>query len=238
MSLPPGVFQAGLRAPHMPPGLARKADNLGIVDLSPQDARSFSSQLIVEQFSLSITMSTQTIAPTPQIDQVSPLDFSAEATAERIVSFSISLFSVYNVQNPGESAESALAGFEQIVRGAIEEGFGEAQEILEELGRLDEQTAEFVDETYSILQMLLDEFFAQAAEGEAEETQPGGAPLDSYLQTLELEYHYLSYESFTSAQGIDAGTFSAEVTRLQYESLSISMSYSEALPEPSFQYIA
>jgi hypothetical protein len=250
-SLPPGFFQAGLRAPHMPPGLARKAENLGIADLLPQDARtlrearnlrearSFSSQLIVEQFSLSITMRTQTTAPAPEIDQVSPTDFSAEATAERVFSFSISLFGVYQAQNPDESLESAFAGFEQVVRDAIEEGFGEARNILEELGRLDEQTTEFLDDTRSILQTLLEQFFAQVPDAaEPGNPQPGGASLDSSLQTLELEYRYLSYESLTTSQSTDAGLFSAEYTRLQYESLSFSASFGEPLADPTLQYLA
>ena len=238
MSLPPGFFQAGLRAPHMPPGLARKAENLAVADLSPQDARSFSSQLVVERFSLSITMRTQTSVPTPEIDQISPLDFSAEATAERIFSFSISLFGIYQAQNPDESAESALANFEQLVHDAIDEGFGEARNMLEDLGRLDEQTTEFLDEIHSIVLLLMDEFFAQAAAGESGETQPSGTSLDSYWQTIEIEYQYLSYESLSTSESTDSGSFSAEYTRFQYESLSLSMSYGESLPESTLQYIA
>ena len=227
----------------MPPGLAGKAENLALADLSPQDARSFSSQLIVERFSLSITMQTQSSVPPPEIDPASAMDFSAEATAERIFSFSISLFGVYQSQNPDESAESALANFEQLVQDAIDEGFGEARNILEELGSLDEQTAEFLDETHSILQLLLDKFFTQAPEGESGETQPSGTSLDSYWQTIEIEYQYLSYESLstsesTGGEGADAGSFSAEYTRFQYESLSLSMSYGESLPESTLQYIA
>jgi len=241
-SLPPGFFQAGLRAPQMPPGLERKAESAGITNIQPQDARSFSSQLIVEQYSLSITARIQTAAPS-ETEQGSPPDSSAEATAQRILDFSTSLFGVYQAQNPDESAESALADFEQLVRDAIDEGFSQARGILEDLDKLDEQTAEFVDETYSILQLMLDKFFADAPEGgEAAEAVPGEGALDSSWQTFELEYQYLSYESFSASQsaggeGNDGSFVSTEYMRLQYESLSISMNYGNAAPESTLQYV-
>lgn len=245
--MPPGFFQAGARASHMPAGLERMvadAASEGASIMSLGDARSYSSQLIVEQFTIQITARMQTFtssdvsasAPVVSAPVVSALDFSAEATAERIFSFSISLFAVYDAQNPEQSTAEALANFEQLVRDAIDEGFGEARSMLEDLGRLDEQIAEFIDRTYAILDRLLDEFFGNAAEGEAGELQPAGAPSDSYWAAIEVEYQYLSYESLSISQS--DGSFSAEYARLQFESLSISMSYGEIASESNLQYLA
>jgi len=235
---PPGLLQAGLRAPETASGLARAVENTSSPGISLADARSFSSQLIVEQYSIRITARIQ--APAPDFGSVTSLDFSVEATAQRIFDFSISLFAVYQEQNADESFESALAGFEQLVRDAIDEGFGEARDILDELGRLDEQVAEFVDETHSVLQVLLDEFFKEATEDDFAGILPADTSLDSYWATIEFEYQYLHIESLsvsgTSAE--DSASFSAEFSRLHYESLSIALSYGESAPESTIEMIA
>ena len=62
----------------------------------------------------------------PEPGASTPLDFSPEATAVRIYEFSVSMFAVYQAQNPDESSETALANYEQLAREAIEEGFKEA----------------------------------------------------------------------------------------------------------------
>ncbi len=225
----PGLFQAALRSPNLPPGLSRKQTNpTGLNISSAGNAHSFAEQLIVERISVRITMTSITQV-TPAQEVPSQLDLSPEATAQRIFSFSISLSAVYQSQNPDESAESALAGFEQLVRDAIDEGFGEARSVLDEFGRLDEQTAEFVDKTYSILDRLLDEFFENAVDGEIGENQPADAAAESSLSTLEFEYRYLHFEaaSITQSSADGAETFSAEFIQIHAESLSIAFSQSE-----------
>ena len=262
--LPPGLFQGGLSASHMPAGLERAATNAiskGLSDISTDDARSYTSQLIVEQYSIQITMSMRSSSsstlslsdfssagldlsgaadamPSMAPGSVSPLDFSAEATAERVFSFSISLFAVYQAQNPDDAIEAALADFEQLVRDAVDQGFGEARGILEGLGRLDEQIADFVEQTYAILDRLLDEFFAGATGGELAENQQAGAPSGSYWESIEIEYRHLSYEALSVTHDAGADSFSVDYARLQFESLSVSMSYGQAAQEPTLQYIA
>ena len=261
--LPPGFFQGGLRASHMPAGLERAASNAiskGLSEMSTNDARSYTSQLITEQYSIQISMSMQSSSsstlsssdfsaamPTMGADSVSPTDFSSEATAERIFTFSISLFAVYQSQNPDDSMEAALADFEQLVRDAIDEGFGEARSIMEGLDGLDEQIDEFIEQTYAILDRLLEEFFVGAASGELAETEEAGALSDSYWESIEFEYQYLSYEalSITQSAGADAtgeaggaGSYSVEYARLQFESLSVSMSSGQAEQGSILQYIA
>ncbi len=266
--LPPGFFQGGLSASHMPAGLERAATNAiskGLSEMSTDDARSYTSQLITEQYSIQITMSMQSSSsstlsysdfsssgldlsgasaamPSLQTASISPTDFSAEATAERIFTFSISLFAVYQTQNPDDSTGAALADFEQLVRGAIDEGFGEARSIMEGLDGLTEQIDDFIDQTYAILDRLLEEFFVGAAAGELAEPEEAGALSDSYWESIEFEYQYLSYESLSITQSTGeaggAGSYSAEYARFQFESLSVSMSYGQAEQGSTLQYIA
>ena len=157
-----GPSSAGLQILDSTFGSESAQADLDALILSPEYARSFSSQLLVEQISIRITARIETVSIAAE--ESMPQDFSAEATAVRIFEFSTSFFGVYQSQNPDESLESAMAGFEQLIRDAIDEGFGEARDVLDQLGRLDEQITGFVDEIFSVLDTLLDDFFANAEE--------------------------------------------------------------------------
>jgi len=88
----------------------------------------------------------------------SGIDFSPEATAERIVSFSTQFFTAYQEQNPDMDEEESLASFVEVIRGGIEQGFGEAKDILGSLKVLDGDIAVNVDKTYELVQKGLQDF--------------------------------------------------------------------------------
>jgi len=82
----------------------------------------------------------------------SGLDVSPEATAERILSFSIGLFPLYQQQHPQLSEQEQADKFVSIISGGIDTGFSEAREILDGLGVLEGEIAENIDKTYDIIQ--------------------------------------------------------------------------------------
>ena len=88
----------------------------------------------------------------------SGIDYSPEATAERIVAFSTQFFGAYQEQNPDMDEEESLASFVEIIRGGIEQGFGEAKDILGSLKVLNGDIADNVDETYELVQKGLQSF--------------------------------------------------------------------------------
>ncbi|TMM43155.1 DUF5610 domain-containing protein [Colwellia ponticola] len=97
----------------------------------------------------------------------SGVDFSPEATAERIVSFSTQFFSAYQEQHPEMDEQSSLTAFVDIIKGGIEQGFGEAKDILGGLKVLEGEIASTIDNTYALVQEGLQTFvdsFAKAAE--------------------------------------------------------------------------
>lgn len=97
----------------------------------------------------------------------SGIDFSPEATAERIVSFSTQFFSAYQEQHPEMDEESALTAFVDIIKGGIEQGFGEAKDILGGLKVLEGEITSTIDKTYALVQEGLQTFvdsFAKAEE--------------------------------------------------------------------------
>jgi uncharacterized protein DUF5610 len=82
----------------------------------------------------------------------SGIDVSPEATADRIVSFSTGLFSLYQQQHPKLSEQEQLDRFLDVIGGGIDQGFGEAREILDGLGVLEGDIADNIDKTYDLVQ--------------------------------------------------------------------------------------
>ncbi len=98
----------------------------------------------------------------------SGLDVSPEATAERIVSLSTGFFEPYLEQHPEMDESEAREAFAEIIRGGIEQGFGEARDILSGLDVLEGDIATNIDRTYELvmegLAAFIDGTTGQAAE--------------------------------------------------------------------------
>lgn len=101
----------------------------------------------------------------------SGIDFSPEATAERIVSFSTQFLSSYREQHPEMNEEESLSSFVNIISGGIDQGFGEARDILSALSVLEGEIGDNIDKTYTLVQEGLQSFvdsFSTSKEDEAE----------------------------------------------------------------------
>jgi len=98
------------------------------------------------------------------------LDVSPEATAERILSFSTGLFSLYQQQHPEISEQEQAEKFVEIIGGGIETGFTEARDILDGLGVLEGEIAENIDKTFSLVQEGLLVFLEKFTPDETAET--------------------------------------------------------------------
>lgn len=88
----------------------------------------------------------------------SGIDFSPEATAERIVSFSTQFLGAFREQNPDMSEEESLTAFVDIISSGIDQGFDEAKEILGGLKVLEGEVSETIDKTYELVQSGLQAF--------------------------------------------------------------------------------
>ena len=100
----------------------------------------------------------------------SGVDFSPEATAERIVSFSTQLYSTYQEQHPEMDGEEALTKFIDIISQGINQGFTEARDVLHGLNVLEGEIAENIDRTYELVQDGLHSF--AFVSGDLEKEQP------------------------------------------------------------------
>lgn len=68
------------------------------------------------------------------IETLKPEEVTPQATADRIVTGSVALFSVFKAQNSNLDDEQLLTRFMDTIRGGIKSGYEDASGILEELG--------------------------------------------------------------------------------------------------------
>lgn len=98
----------------------------------------------------------------------SGIDFSPEATAERIVAFSTQFLASYREQHPEMGEEESLTAFVDIISGGINQGFAEAKDILGALKVLGGDIATNIDKTYQLVQQGLQSFVDSFSEAEQE----------------------------------------------------------------------
>ncbi len=91
------------------------------------------------------------------------VDYSPEATADRIVGFATQFFSMYQGQNSNLSFDEQLDGFMNIIGDAIDSGIDEARGILDGLQVLNGDIKDNVDKTQALvhegLQAFRDSFY-------------------------------------------------------------------------------
>jgi hypothetical protein len=88
----------------------------------------------------------------------SGVDYSPEATADRIVSFATNFFSVHQQQNKSMGFDEQVSSFMVKIGDAIDQGFKEASDILSGLKVLEGDIAAGVDQTYELIQQKLAQF--------------------------------------------------------------------------------
>ncbi|MCG6201735.1 DUF5610 domain-containing protein [Psychromonas antarctica] len=88
----------------------------------------------------------------------SAIDFSPEATAERIVSFSTQFLGSYREQHPDMGEQESLTAFVDIISQGIDQGFGEARDILGGLKVLEGDIGDNISKTYELVQQGLHAF--------------------------------------------------------------------------------
>lgn len=89
-------------------------------------------------------------------------DNSAEATAGRIVSLSTAMFDVYAARHPDKALAEVAQDFVNVIRGGFEQGYQEAQDILNSLGVLGEGSpiAQEIAKTFELVQKGYDDWLS------------------------------------------------------------------------------
>ena len=92
------------------------------------------------------------------------MDFSPTATAQRIVDFATGFFGQFQSNNADRGGADQLDGFAALIKGAIEEGFASAQDILEGLGEIASGIQTNIDETFELTMKGIDDFVAEKSQ--------------------------------------------------------------------------
>ncbi len=111
------------------------------------------------------------------------LDFSPEATANRIVSFAVGFFGSFKANHQEDGPADQIDGFTEMIKGAVEQGFAEARDILEGIGDISPDTASNIDATFNLVMSGIDEFAEEQHSGLEELASPDEQPEDNLLVT-------------------------------------------------------
>jgi len=104
------------------------------------------------------------------------LDVTPEATAQRITEFAVSFYEGYKQNNADVEGEEQLSGFVDLVKGAVEEGFADAREVLEGIGRIPDQVSQDMDRTLELTMEGIDAFAEEQRTLMAPPPEEGEAP--------------------------------------------------------------
>jgi hypothetical protein len=104
--------------------------------------------------------------------QQSATDFSPQATAQRIVNFSTSFFGSFQQNHADEAGQSQASNFAAMIKGAIEEGFASAQDILVGLGEIAPDIQAGIDETFELTMQGINSFVEQKLQEQGEAEDP------------------------------------------------------------------
>lgn len=94
------------------------------------------------------------------------VDYSADATSTRIVDFATSLYGTFQAQHPELKGDDLITAFESTVRGAVDEGYGQARTFLDGKG-VPGEVVSLGDETMNLVHHKFDGFFESLRSGAA-----------------------------------------------------------------------
>ena len=111
------------------------------------------------------------------------LNMSPEATANRIVAFATSFFGAFQANNAEQGGPQQVDGFAELIRGAVEEGFTQARDILEGIGKISGNVSSDIDRTFGMVMQGIDDF------ADEQRTIVTGPPTveDPSLETEQIE---------------------------------------------------
>ncbi|GAB6040973.1 DUF5610 domain-containing protein [Endothiovibrio diazotrophicus] len=154
--------------------------NAAIIESASQVSLSAGNQPLHLLYSAAIDKLNEVLAPELGDNAIQkaaekPEDFTPDATADRIVSFATGFYAAYSEQHPEMAEEDRLNSFMDLIGGAIDQGFGEARDILDGLKVLDGPVKEGVDQTYDLVQKGLQSFRDSILNPKSEEAAEGGS---------------------------------------------------------------
>lgn len=147
---------------HLQAGQQTKAAFGEKVDLSKDSSKKFLQDALLSE----IGKQVDTVLQNNGLDirDAAGLDWSAEATSQRIFEGTTGLFGVWRGQHPEMSEKELIDSFEKTIRKAVDQGAGEAMSILVNAG-FGNETKDTASETMAMVHDKFDAFFDELRQG-------------------------------------------------------------------------
>jgi len=138
----------------------------------------FGQRVVADSMQQALTAALEQAGLTTEVESLlsSGLDFSPEATSQRIVEFAVSFYDAFKSNNPDDGSEEQLDGFVDLIKGAVEEGFAQAGDILSGIGNTPGRVADDIDRTHELVMQGIDRFAEEQRDLMVPPPEEGAAP--------------------------------------------------------------
>ena len=157
-----------------PDGEATRTLMVDAVEVNIQIDGKFAGRVLQDSMADKLSAAFAAVGMDTTVDslQQSATDFSPQATAQRIVNFSTSFFGSFQQNHADEAGQSQASNFAVMIKGAIEEGFASAQDILVGLGEIAPDIQAGIDETFGLTMQGINSFVEQQSQEQGEAEDP------------------------------------------------------------------
>jgi len=157
-----------------PDGEATRTLMVDAVEVNIQIDGEFAGRVLQDSMADKLNAAFAAVGMDTTVDslQQSATDFSPQATAQRIVNFSTSFFGSFQQNHADEAGQSQASNFAAMIKGAIEEGFASAQDILVGLGEIAPDIQAGIDETFGLTMQGINSFVEQQSQEQGEAEDP------------------------------------------------------------------
>ena len=157
-----------------PDGEATRTLMVDAVEVNIQIDGKFAGRVLQDSMADKLNAAFAAVGMDTTVDslQQSATDFSPQATAQRIVNFSTSFFGSFQQNHADEAGQSQASNFAVMIKGAIEEGFASAQDILVGLGEIAPDIQAGIDETFGLTMQGINSFVEQQSQEQGEAEDP------------------------------------------------------------------
>lgn len=157
-----------------PDGEATRTLMVDAVEVNIQIDGKFAGRVLQDSMADKLNAAFAAVGMDTTVDslQQSATDFSPQATAQRIVNFSTSFFGSFQQNHADEAGQSQASNFAAMIKGAIEEGFASAQDILVGLGEIAPDIQAGIDETFGLTMQGINSFVEQQSQEQGEAEDP------------------------------------------------------------------
>lgn len=157
----PSVSNADGSTTKLTPAIAKQQLNASILQASLEVSISSQNDPLALVYKSAIENLNEILKPQlgdNAIQNASTQDNSPEATAGRILSFIKGAFAMYSQYNKDDDQGSAIDKFMALTQKGVDQGFGEARNILSGLNVLNGDIASNIDKTYELLKKGIADF--------------------------------------------------------------------------------